>query len=207
MIIDISPIISEKIAVFPGDTAFSRRELLSFEKGNHLGLSSIETTVHLGAHTDAPNHYDAKGADIAQRDLEIYIGTCQVMSVNVGAGAVISEEMLKTKIQAPRVLFKTLTFPDPNQWTDDFAAVSAELIESLAQQGVKLIGIDTPSIDPATSKDLSAHKAIAKNDMAILEGIVLDHVSDGLYELIALPLRIAGADASPVRAVLRALKP
>lgn len=205
MIIDISPIISEELAVFPGDTAFSRDVLLSFEHGHHLGLSSIKATVHLGAHTDAPNHYDSKGSDIADRKLSLYIGECQVVTVRVARGQCIQISDLPCEIKSPRVLFKTQTFPNPNVWNEDFAAISAELIDYLANKGVCLVGIDTPSIDPATSKDLLAHKMIAKHDMAILEGIVLDHVQDGSYELIALPLKIAGADASPVRAILRKL--
>jgi len=204
MLIDISPTISPRLAVFPGDTPFSREVLMSFEQKHHLTLSSITTTVHLGAHTDAPIHYSADGQDMAERELDYYIGQCQVITVDRRAG-VITKESLSTQITQQRVLFRTLSFPDPNHWNDDFCSVSSELIEELAKTGVKLIGIDTPSIDHATSKELAAHQAIARNDMAILEGIVLDHVSDGIYELIALPLKIKGADASPVRAVLKTL--
>jgi arylformamidase len=100
------------------------------------------------------------------------------------------------------VLFKTRSFPNPDRWTSDFASLSPELIEKLAGQGVRLVGIDTPSIDPAEDKALESHQAVLRNDMAILEGIVLDDVAEGEYQLVALPLRIAGADASPVRAVL-----
>src|SRR5690606_17294421 len=105
-------------------------------------------------------------------------------------------------IQAPRVLFKTGTFPNPDIWNSDFMALSAEVIEALASKGVRLVGIDTPSIDPAEDKDLESHQAVAKNDMAILEGIVLEKVSAGIYQLIALPLPIKNADATPVRAIL-----
>jgi arylformamidase len=100
------------------------------------------------------------------------------------------------------VLLRTGTFPDPDQWNEDFAALSPELVHALAAQGVRLVGIDTPSVDPMTSKALEAHNAVADHDMAVLEGVVLDAVPPGLYTLVALPLRIEGADASPVRAVL-----
>lgn len=202
MLVDISPTISEKIAVFPGDQAFTHSVSMSFEQGHHLTLSSFKSTVHLGAHTDAPNHYSAEGRDMAARDLDFYLGPCQVITVAKDVKSITRDDLSEAITQA-RVLFRTLSFPDPNEWRDDFTSVSHELIEELARQGVRLIGIDTPSIDPATSKNLDAHKAIAKNDMAILEGIVLDHVEDGVYELIALPLKIEKADASPVRAVLR----
>src|SRR5690606_27092854 len=104
VIIDISPIISEELAVFPGDTAFSRNVLLSFEHGHHLGLSSIKSTVHLGAHTDAPNHYDAKGCDIADRKLSFYIGECQVVSVQVACGQCIQIKDLPCEVKSSRVL-------------------------------------------------------------------------------------------------------
>lgn len=106
------------------------------------------------------------------------------------------------EITAPRVLFKTGSYPDPTHFNTDFCSLSPELIEELALNGVCLVGIDTPSIDPAESKDLPSHAMVAAHDLAILEGVVLDHVADGVYTLVALPLRIEGADASPVRAVL-----
>ena len=105
-------------------------------------------------------------------------------------------------IAAPRVLFRTGSYPDPTHFNADFCSLSPALIEKLAGEGVRLVGIDTPSIDPADSKDLPSHAMVAAHDLAILEGIVLDHVDDGVYTLVALPLRLEGADASPVRAIL-----
>lgn len=200
MILDISPVVSPRTAVFPGDTPFSRVVALSIDAGDHLDLSAITTTVHVGAHTDAPSHYAAGGASIDARPLELYYGPCEVIAVDVARGARIGP--LDRPVRAPRVLFRTGTFPDPDHWNDDFASLSPELVASLHAQGVVLVGIDTPSIDPCDSKALESHQAVAARDMAILEGIVLDHVAPGLYTLIALPLRLEGADASPVRAVL-----
>lgn len=201
-LIDISPPISPRIAVWPGDTPFSRKVALDIAEGANLTLSSIETTVHLGAHTDAPNHYVGEGADIASRPLDRYYGPCEVISVRVGRGERVGPAHLPGPVRAPRVLFRTGTFPDPERFNEDFAALSPELVEVLADQGVLLVGIDTPSVDLCHDKVLHTHLAIARRDLAILEGVVLDHVTDGLYTLIALPLRLQGADASPVRAVL-----
>ena len=103
----------------------------------------------------------------------------------------------------PRVLFATGTYPDPQNWNSDFAALSVELIDFLHHRGVITVGIDTPSVDLFDSKDLPAHKAMLRHDMAILEGLVLKDVPEGIYELIALPLPLVGFDASPVRAILR----
>ena len=173
------------------------------DKGDHLGLSKITTTLHIGAHTDAPNHYAPKSEGISERSLHYYLGPCQVIAVDTKRGERIKPEDLKDQsIRAPRVLFKTGSFPDPEKWNDDFCSLSKELIELLHQQNVILVGIDTPSVDPIDSKDLPSHKTIHGKNMAILEGVVLDEVEEGLYSLVALPLKMRNADASPVRAIL-----
>jgi arylformamidase len=201
-IIDISPVISSRLAVWPGDVPFSRTVNLSIAEGANIDLSSLTTTVHLGAHTDAPSHYAANGMSMEQRDLSLYVGDVQVMGVDVSRGASIRITDLKGRVAAPRILFRTGSYPDPDRFNEDFCSLSPSLVEWLAGEGVRLVGIDTPSVDPCSSKDLQCHAMIAAHDMAILEGVVLDHVPDGVYTLIALPLRIEGADASPVRAVL-----
>lgn len=201
-IVDISPVLSERVAVWPGDTPFSRTVNLSIDSGANIDLSDIRTTVHVGAHTDGPNHYVEGGASIDQRPLDLYFGPCQVIGVSLPRGSRIRPSDLDGPVVAERVLFKTGSFPDPDQFNEDFCSLSAELVENLASQGVVLVGIDTPSIDLSQDKLLESHQAVARNDMAILEGIVLDGVAPGNYTLIALPLKIEGADASPVRAVL-----
>jgi arylformamidase len=172
--------------------------------GANLTLSDIRTTVHVGAHADAPSHYISEGCDIAARRLDYYIGRCVVLNIRVRRGDRITPDHLNGKVvSAPRVLLRTGTFPDPRNWNNDFASLSPALVEDFYQHGVMLIGIDTPSVDPFDSKELEAHQVFARNDMAILEGLALDSVEEGEYELIAPPLRIRGADASPVRAILR----
>jgi len=201
-IIDISPLISPDLAVWPGDVAYERTVNLSIQKGANIDLSSITGTVHLGAHTDAPNHYTKGGVGIHERDLSLYLGPAQVVDVDIPRGQRVRLEHVSVPIVAPRVLFKTGSYPDPTHFNSDFCSLSPALIEHLAGEGVRLIGIDTPSIDPADSKDLPSHAMVATHDLAILEGVVLDHVDPGVYQLVALPLRLEGADASPVRAIL-----
>jgi len=206
MLIDISPLIDASIGVWPGDVPFARTVSADMHAGANLTLSDIRTTLHVGAHADAPSHYVANGEDIAARRLELYIGKCVVLHVDVNRNERVRPADLAGKaITAPRVLFRTGTFPDPRHWNDDFASLSPELIDSLHDRGVVLVGIDTPSVDPLESKALEAHNALATYDMANLEGLVLDDVAEGEYELIAAPLRIRGADASPVRAILRTI--
>ena len=205
MLYDISPPITERLAVWPGDTSPRRQVLLDMRRGDNITLSTLHATVHLGAHADAPSHYAADAPAIHERSLEHYLGPCHVMRVAVPRRSHITPELLPAPVQAERVLFATGTFPDPERFNEDFAALSAELIDVLHDQGARLVGIDTPSVDPFDSTDLPAHQACLRHDMAILEGLVLKDVPPGLYELIALPLRLVGFDASPVRAVLRTL--
>lgn len=202
---DISPPLRPQIAVWPGDTPMSREVLADMHEGANLTLSTLHATVHLGAHADSPHHTDAQGTDIASQPLDAYLGPCQVVRVAIGRGERITPTHLPAPPSAPRVLFHTGTFPDPDRWNTDFAALSPELVEHLADHGVRLVGIDTPSVDLFDSKDLPTHAACVRRDVRNLEGIVLTDVPDGRYELVALPLRLVGFDASPVRAVLRTL--
>ncbi len=202
-LLDISPVLSARIAVWPGDTHYLRTVNAAIADGANIDLSHVTTTVHVGAHTDAPSHYVADGRAIHERPLELYYGPCEVIAVSVGRRERITPAHLPDLgALPPRVLFRTGTFPDPDQFNEDFAALSPELVEHLAARGVRLVGIDTPSIDLCADAELLSHKAVARNDLAILEGIVLSHVPPGSYTLIALPLPLEGADASPVRAVL-----
>ena len=222
MIYDITPTITPKLAVWPGDTPASREVLLDMARGDNLTLSTLHATVHLGAHADGPNHYGKDATAIDERSLDYYLGPCQVIRVDVARGTRIAPSDIKQQMPAaggstltsraertihlsPRVLFATGTYPDPENWNGDFAALSVELIDFLHERGVMTVGIDTPSVDLFESKDLPAHAAILRHDMAILEGLVLKDVPEGIYELLALPLPLVGFDASPVRAALRTM--
>ncbi len=205
MFYDISPLISKRLQVWPGDTPLSREVLCDLKRGDPITLSTLHATVHLGAHADAPSHYGADAPAIHDRNLDDYLGPCQVIRIPAACGTAILPDALTTPVTAPRVLLATGTFPDPEVFNEDFAALTPELVEFLHDRGVKLVGLDTPSVDRFTSKDLPVHRTFLKYDMAILEGLVLTNIPEGVYELIALPLRLEGFDASPVRAVLRPL--
>ena len=200
-LIDISPSLNPSIAVFPGDSPLTREVLLDLRNDYNLTLSTMRSTVHIGSHLDAPSHYDVDGVSIEQVELERCIGPCDVMRVEVERGSVIEE--LPRAPREERLILATGTHPDPDQWGGDFAGIAPDLIENLSTDGVRLLGVDTPSVDVASSKDLPAHDACRRTGILILEGLVLDGVEDGIYELIALPLKLTGFDASPVRAVLR----
>jgi arylformamidase len=174
-------------------------------QGDNLTLSTLHATVHLGAHADAPSHCGRNGPAIHERSLDYYIGPCQVIRVRAALGTCISVDAVKVPILAARILLATGTYPNPEHFNDDFVALAPELVDHLHDQGVILVGIDTPSVDPFDSKDLPAHQRFLRHDMAILEGLILKGVPEGVYELIALPLKLAGFDASPVRAILRTI--
>lgn len=205
MLHDITPTINPRLAVWPGDTPPSREVLCEISRGDSVTLSTLRATVHLGAHADGPNHYGLDAPAIDQRSLDFYLGPCQVIDAPVARGVRIAPRDLRAEPSAPRILLKTGTFPDPSRFNEDFAALSVELVDFLASRGVRTVGIDTPSVDLFSSKDLPAHNAILRHDMAILEGLALASVPAGRYELVALPLKLEGFDASPVRAVLRDL--
>ncbi len=205
MIYDITPPISPRLGVWPGDTPASRQVLLDIATGATVVLSTLHATVHLGAHADAPLHYALNKPAIEARALDFYLGRAQVLHVPMPRYTRVTPAHLPAPIEAERVILATGTFPDPDNWNNDFAALSPELVDDLAARGVRTIGIDTPSVDLFDDKKLLAHQRFLHHDMAILEGLVLRHVPAGVYELIALPLPLVGFDASPVRAVLRTL--
>ncbi|HLZ83944.1 MAG TPA: arylformamidase [Caulobacteraceae bacterium] len=203
---DISQVLRPALPVWPGDTAFSHRPRWSIGEGSPVNVAAFETTTHAGTHADAPLHYAIDGADAASVDPGSYIGPCRVVDAR-GAGAAVTRAFLAARLAEPppRVLLRTFEAFPRDAWVSDFTAVAADAIEWLAAQGVALIGVDAPSLDPETSKTMDAHRAVLAHDMRILEGLVLDDVPPGDYELIALPLKLAGLDSSPVRAVLREL--
>jgi arylformamidase len=212
MIHDISPPITTRLGVWPGDTPPTREVLCDMAKGANITLSTLRSTVHLGAHADGPNHYSHPAPGIGERTLEHYLGPCHVLDAPVPRGSRVSERDVRwpaasgpASLRHPRVLLRTSTFPDPEHWNADFAALEPALVDLLASRGVTTVGIDTPSVDPQESKDLPAHAAFARHDMSIIEGLRLADIQPGEYELIALPLRLIGFDASPIRAVLRSL--
>lgn len=203
---DISPPLRPGMAAWPGDTPYSEESTWRIGDGCPVNVSRVTISTHAGAHADAPLHYDAAGAAVGDLDLGRYLGPCRVVDV-VGAGSAVRPEHLAAALaDAPeRVLLRTCSVA-PAAWDPDFVAVHPDTIDLLAGRGVRLIGVDTPSLDPPRSKTMDAHQRIRVHGMAILEGLVLDGVAPGDYELIALPLKLAALDAAPVRAVLRALR-
>ena len=203
-LIDITPVISERTRVYPGDTMPSREVLWRLEDGATVTLSTLRTSVHVGAHADAPCHYGLGGRSMEEQPIDLYIGPCHVIRARGTRGGRVALGDLEGDLpETERLLIDTGTFDGAEDWNDDFAGLEPELVDHLASRGVRLVGVDAPSVDTQESKDLPAHARFHANDMAIIEGLLLGKVEPGPYELIAPPLPLEGFDGSPVRAILR----
>jgi arylformamidase len=206
-LIDISRKLEPALAVWPGDTAFERRTVLSMAGGDSVNLSTLILSAHTGSHVDAPFHVQRLGKTLEQLPLEAYWGMAQVVTVQKAEGPLHAEDFAHVDLaRAPRLLVHSGGSHAPHEeFPDHFVYPSPGLAEVLEAAGIVLYGSDTPSMDHAQSKDLPGHNALLAAGIAILEGLDLREVPDGLYELCALPLKIVGGDGSPVRAVLRVL--
>jgi arylformamidase len=203
---DISPPIRVGVPVWPGDTAYAEQRTWALSETCPVNVSKFTMSTHTGAHADAPFHYDAGGLRAGAMALERYIGPCRVVHA-IDARPLVEPAHLRRHL-APgitRVLVRTYQRNPVEAWDEAFTAVAPETIALLARHGVTLIGIDTPSLDPQSSKTMDSHKVVREHGLSILEGLVLDDVPEGDYELIAPPLKLADLDAAPVRAVLREL--
>ncbi len=204
---DISPVVAPDAPIFPGDEPYRLNWTARLGPGCPVNLSAITMSPHVGAHADAPLHYADDAPAIAAVPLDTYLGRCRVIHA-IGAAPLVTVAHLQhaEREVPPRVLVRVCERAD-TVWNPAFTAYAPEAVDWLAARGVKLIGIDTPSVDPANSKVLDSHQQLRRHDLRVLENLVLDDVPEGDYELIALPLKLQGACASPVRAVLRQLKP
>ena len=204
---DISPPVHAGAPVFPGDAAFNSVWATRIGPGCPVNVSTLTLSPHTGAHADAPLHYDDAGAAIGNVDLHPYLGRCRVIHA-IHARPLVTWQHLAHAVHdlPPRVLVRTCLQAPVAQWDADLAAYAPDTIERLADLGVLLVGIDSASIDPADSKGLPSHQVIRRRNLRVLENLLLDDVPEGDYELIALPLKLTTADASPVRAVLRELQ-
>lgn len=203
-IIDITAVLGPETASFPGDQPFTRVFTQNIANGDVCNLSAITFSPHVGTHVDAPFHYDEHGITMDEVDPNAYMGEALVVEVQPDADRItVSDLPLEAFTGVTRVLFKTNSYPDPQIFTENFIGFTPEAVDALAKCGVKLVGIDTPSVDPFQTIGMPAHARFREHGMLIIENVRLDAVAPGVYELIALPLRIAGSDGSPVRAVLR----
>ncbi len=168
-------------------------------------LSAFSTTCHVGTHIDATLHMEDAGETIERIPLGRLIGPAEVVRAT-GRPSRVGLEHLPSgwSPAAPRVLFRTDSHPvDAEAVGEGLSGFSVDLVHLLADNGVVLVGIDSPSVDPFDSADHAAHHALAERGVAWIEGLLLEAIEPGLYDLVALPMPLVGVEAAPVRAVLR----
>ncbi len=206
---DISRALGQGLAPWPGDTPFGYRLTWRMADGAPVNVGAVSMGTHNGTHADAPLHYQADGAAIDALDLAIFTGPALVVDVSKAGFSITRDHLSAAFSTRPqgvaRLLLKTGAWPDGTKFPARLPTLAADVPAWLAAHGVRLLGVDVPSVDAIDSKDLPIHHGLRVAGILILESLDLDAVREGVYELIALPLKIAGGDASPVRAVLREL--
>ena len=204
-IFDITRTINPNLAGWPGDTPFSAKTLVAIKDSAAINLTTLTMSSHLGTHVDAPYHFLDDDLTMEKVPLAAYIGPATVVTVQREAGPLIPADFPDLDWRnVKRLLVHSVASARPlDQFPTEFIYPSPELADFMAGRGIVLFGSDAPSMDDMHSKTLPGHKALRRHRIAILEGLLLSGVSDGNYELIALPLKIEGGDGSPVRAILR----
>ncbi|MCI0796839.1 MAG: cyclase family protein [Chloroflexi bacterium] len=194
MIYDISLPISESLPVYPGDPSVTVDVISDVSSGAPYTLTRISMGSHTGTHVDAPLHLLADGDTVDNLPIDLLMGPCYLASADIDMPISIQElDSLAVPPETTRLLLRTRNAK--GYLTQDAAS-------RLVETGVKLVGIDSPSVDAPGSPDLPAHRVMLEAEVIIVENLALDAVNPGGYLLVCLPLRIAGCDGAPARAVL-----
>lgn len=209
-IIDISQSVGEHTACFPGDVPFSKSITCTFAETNVINLSAIKMSPHIGTHADAPSHvkgdFEDHGANAGALPLVAYVGPATVIDLSPMKKGAVTADALRTSLSGrapqPRVLLKTQAKVEEEKFKDDYPYIGVDAVQFLAEHGVQLIGIDTPSVDHINSKGLETHHELIKQNFFWLENLNLEHAPAGDYFLVAAPLKLVSAEAAPVRALL-----
>ncbi|HET7627287.1 MAG TPA: arylformamidase [Bacillales bacterium] len=202
-ILDISQPLDSGIPVWQGDEPFSYQLRWSFESTGSVNVGTIVMSAHTGTHIDAPFHFDNNGKRVIDLDPSVFVGKARVIAIEHPESIGVDELKVHDLSGISRLLIKTSAWTQRDLFPAAIPHIQPEAAAYLNKQGIRLLGLDLPSVDPLDSKSLDAHHRLTEHDICILEGAVLDHVMPGDYELIALPLALKDADGSPVRAVLR----
>jgi arylformamidase len=200
--IDITRPLGVDTAAWPGDTRFQLEWVLHLSRGDSVSVSRITLSPHVGTHADAPAHYAAGGPTTSGFDVGAFLGPVRVIDLR-GAEAVTAEALTERgALGSARVLVRILEQVPAEEFVDDFPPLAPEGAEALVASGLKLYGTDAPSVDPVDSAAMSAHRVFGAAGIPILENLDLTRAEPGEYDLLALPTKLMGAEASPVRAVL-----
>lgn len=201
-IIDISKTIHEDMIVYKNkESKKIKRTVVAVHDKDEYHESRLDLDMHCGSHTDAPLHMIDKGKTIDEVDLSAYIGKCKVFDLTRVKEFILKKDIEDLDIsENDRVLFKTQNSFD-REYNPKFVYLEEDAAAYLAEKKIKLLGMDAMSIE-RDKKEHPTHKIILGANIAVLEDLQLEFVMEGEYYLTALPLKIKGAEASPVRAVL-----
>ena len=208
---DISRTLSNDLAEWPGDEPCRFRLTREKTEGASVNLGAISMSLHNGTHADARFHFDADGESIEKASLQTYLGRATVVDLwqaflDSKEKHLITIEDLRPSAEAiaatSRILVKTGRWTDSTVFPKQIPVITADVPAWLQKNGVKLLGLDLPSVDEIDSKSLQNHHALAQAGIAIIESLDLSNVAPGIYHLAALPLKIAGGDGAPMRAIL-----
>jgi arylformamidase len=208
---DISRTLSNKFAAWPGDEPFRYRLTREMAKGASVNLGAVSMSVHNGTHADARFHFETNGESIEKAPLGLYLGRATVVDLSQSFSRLKEKHLITLDDLRPaaeeiaatsRLLVKTGRWSDSTVFPEKIPVLAADVPVWLQKNGVKLLGVDLPSVDDIDSKSLQNHHALARAGVAIIESLNLSDVAPGVYNFAALPLKIAGADGAPVRAVL-----
>jgi arylformamidase len=206
---DITRALAADLAPWPGDTTFDYSLTARIAEGSSVNVGRVITSMHSGTHADAFFHFEESGLTIDQFQPERYLGPAIVVDLSEKfagfSGTSLGEitiDDLEASARAPRLLIKTGAWPDSTKFPRAIPVLAMGVAEWMRGRGIKLLGVDLPSVDAIDSKELRNHHALAAADIAIVEGLDLSEVEAGVYSLAALPLRIIGGDGAPMRAIL-----
>ena len=206
-IYDISLTISPSLPTWPGDPGLTLEQFESMDKGAHANVTSMSSSVHLGTHVDAPHHFLNDGRTVENLPLDVLTGPCYVVQLPDGIDAITAEVLARTEVthDMKRVLFGT---SNSHKWVkgeptfdEDFVAITEDGAEWLVEHGIQLVGVDYLSVAPFGDSE-GTHKVLLSAGVVIVEGLNLSNVVRGFYDLYCLPLKIAGSDGAPARAIL-----
>ena len=206
-IYDISLTISSKLPVWPGDPALELEQIESMDKGAHANVTRISASVHLGTHVDAPHHFLNDGRTVENLPLDVLTGPCYVVQLPDGIEAITSEVLERTEIthDMHRVLFGTrnshLWARGESTFQKNFVAITEDGAEWLVERGLQLVGVDYLSVAPF-GESVPTHTVLLKAGIVVVEGLNLSQIVRGFYDLYCLPLKLAGSDGAPARAIL-----
>ena len=204
MIHDISVLVRPGTPEWPGDAPFTCGWTARMADGSSVNLSQTSGSPHVGTHADAPLHVrdDAPASD--DLPLEVFLGRALLLDVSLAPDGPLELAPDDVRLSGcTRLLLRTGRSIADGRFPESWPVLSPTTADALARRGVRLVGVDAPSVDERQSRTLSVHHALFDGDAYVLENLDLRDVAPGHYDLIALPQRLAGLDAAPVRALLR----